>query len=169
MIDLVPIDVPNLHRIAAREPVDFGAVEVSAGSLPPRHVALRSLAHLDAGVPALWCLPFLIMPGSHDVILGGCTFKAAPVRGSVEIGYGVAPSHRGRGVASAAVARLLKIAASTGMVREIVAHVLPGNLASAKVVERLGFQRGGPFVDLDGEEVMRWTRRIDACVAMGDS
>ena len=156
MIELTHIDVDNLRRLAAREPVDFGDVAVSAGALPPRHVAVRALTHLDAGTPALWCMPFLIMPRSHDAILGGCTFKTAPVDGRVEIGYGVAPSHRGRGVATAAVTQLLHLAAASGIVRQVIAHVLPGNFASAKVLSRLGFEMGSAFVDTDEEEVVRW-------------
>lgn len=159
MIELIHIDVDNLRRLAAREPVDFGGVAVSAGALPPRHVAVRALTHLDAGTPALWCIPFLIMPRSHDAILGGCTFKTAPVDGRVEIGYGVAPSHRGRGVATAAVAQLLHLAAASGIVRQVVAHVLPGNFASAKVVSRLGFEMGSSFVE-DEEDVVRWTWHV---------
>ena len=156
MIELTHIDVDNLRRLAAREPVDFGGVAVSAGALPPRHVAVRALTHLDAGTPALWCMPFLIMPRSHDAILGGCTFKTAPVDGRVEIGYGVAPSHRGRGVATAAVTQLLYLAAASGIVRQVIAHVLPGNFASAKVLSRLGFEMGSALVDTDEVEVVRW-------------
>ena len=165
MIELIHIDIPNLRRLAAREPVDFGDVAVSAGALPPRHVAVRALTHLDAGTPALWCIPFLIMPRSHDTIMGGCTFKTAAVDGRVEIGYGVAPSHRGRGVATAAVAQLLHLAAASGIVRQVVAHVLPGNFASAKVVSRLGFEMDGPVVDPDGEEVMRWIWHVTRTAA----
>ena len=160
MIELTHIDVDNLRRLASREPVDFGDVAVSAGALPPRHVAVRALTHLDAGTPALWCMPFLIMPRSHDAILGGCTFKSAPIEGRVEIGYGVAPSHRGRGVATAAVTRLLHLAAASGIVRQVIAHVLPGNFASAAVLSRLGFEMGGSFVDTDEEEVVRWTWHV---------
>ncbi|MDR7135623.1 RimJ/RimL family protein N-acetyltransferase [Lysobacter niastensis] len=160
MIELTHIDVDNLRRLAAREPVDFGDVAVSVGALPPRHVAVRALTHLDAGTPPLWCMPFLIMPRSHDAILGGCTFKAAPVDGRVEIGYGVAPSHRGRGIATAAVTQLLYLAAASGIVRQVIAHVLPGNFASATVVSRLGFEMGSSFVDTDDEEVVRWTWHV---------
>lgn len=160
MIELIHIDLHNLRRLAARKPVEFGDIAVSAGALPPRHVAVRALTHLDAGTPALWCVPFLIMPRSHDAILGGCTFKTAPVDGRVEIGYGVAPSHRGRGVATASVAQLLHLAAASGIVRQVFAHVLPGNFASAKVLSRLGFEMGSSVVDADGEDVMCWTWHV---------
>lgn len=160
MIDLIPIDVDNLRRLADREPVDFGDIQVAAGALPPHHVAKRSLSHLQAGIPSLWCTPFLIVTRSRDAVLGGCTFKTAPMQGRVEIGYGVAPSHRGRGVATAAVAELLRIASASGIVRQVVAHVLPRNLASSRVVSRLGFEQETALVDADGEEVVPWVWHV---------
>ena len=90
-------------------------------------------------------------------MLGGCRFKGAPVDGSVEIGYGVAKSERGRGIATAALTKLIEMAASTGEVGQIVAHILPSNIASSKVVAKLGFSKGQSFVDSDGELVVCWT------------
>jgi RimJ/RimL family protein N-acetyltransferase len=73
-----------------------------------------------------------------------------------EISYGVARSERGRGVATAAVGRLVQMAVATGLVQQVIAHVLPANIASTKVVARLGFLSGQPFVDTDGETVVPW-------------
>jgi RimJ/RimL family protein N-acetyltransferase len=159
-VELAQIDLANLRRLAASESVDFGAMEVPEGAIPPARVASRALAQLDGGTPALWCTPFLILSKSRDVVLGGCTFKGMPVEGCVEIGYGVAASVRGRGIATAAVQQLLHIAASSGIVREVVAHIVPDNWASAKVVSRLGFSKGDPLVDPDGETVVRWAWRV---------
>jgi len=159
-IELSQIDLANLRRLAASEPVDFGDIEIPEGAIPPARVASRSLTQLEGGTPALWCTPFLILSKSREVVLGGCTFKGMPVNGTVEIGYGVAASQRGRGIATAAVAQLLQIATLSGNVQEVVAHIVPDNLASAKVVSRLGFSKGDPLVDPDGETVVRWTWRV---------
>ncbi|GAP65578.1 hypothetical protein MBSD_n0868 [Mizugakiibacter sediminis] len=160
MIRLVPLDLPNLRRLAAGEPGDFAGMTVHEGGPPPRHVAARALAQLEAGTPAAWCVPYLIVPASRDAVLGGCGFKTAPVDGSVEISYGVAKSQRGRGIATAAVGELLRLAADSGVVREVVAHVLPDNVASSRVVARLGFAPGPAFVDTDGATVVRWAWRL---------
>lgn len=160
VVALSKIDLDNLRRWAASEPVDFGSMAVADGAMPPPRVASRALAQLEAGTPALWCTPFLILSESRDVVLGGCTFKGMPADGTVEIGYGVAESLRGRGIATAAVAQLLQIAAHSGIVKEVVAHIVPDNLASAKVVSRLGFSKGNSLVDPDGETVVRWTWRV---------
>ena len=97
------------------------------------------------------------MAKPSGAILGGCGFKGFPINGDVEIGYGVAESARGRGVATLAVAQLLGLAAASGIVQQVVAHILPDNAASSKVVSRLGFSRGPTVVDPDGETVVRWT------------
>ena len=149
----MPLDLPNLRRLAASEPADLVAQQ---GALPPPHVAARSLSQLDAGVPAFWCVPFLVVERDSREILGGCTFKGEPIGGRVEIGYGVALSARRRGIATAAVSHLLRLAAASGLVRHVDAHILPGNIASTKVVSRLGFSPGERIVDQDGELVVHW-------------
>lgn len=159
-IELSQIDLVNLRRLGASEPVDLGGMAIPEGAMPPVHVALRALAQLEGGTPALWCTPFLILSESRDTVLGGCTFKGMPVDGSVEIGYAVAANSRGRGVATAAVGQLLQIAAQSGLVRVVVAHIVPGNVASSRVVARLGFSKGDSLVDPNGETVVRWTWRV---------
>jgi RimJ/RimL family protein N-acetyltransferase len=159
-IELSQIDLFNLRRLAASEPVDFGSLTLSEGALPPPRVASRALAQLELGTPALWCVPFLIISRARQIALGGCTFKTMPIDGTVEIGYGVAESQRGRGIATAAVGQLLQMAALSGLVQEVVAHILPENAASSRVVSRLGFTRGDPVVDPNGETVVRWAWRV---------
>ncbi len=101
----------------------------------------------------------MIVAADSSAILGGCRFKGIPISGSVEIGYGVAVSERGRGVATAAVETLLGLAAANGAT-QVVAHIVPDNVASAKVVSRLGFSSGHPILDQDGETVVPWSFQI---------
>ena len=155
MFELVLIDLPNLRRLAASEPVDLGNIQILDGALPPARVATHSLAQLAIGTPAHWCAPFLIV--SRNAVLGTCRFRGAPTNGSVEIGYEVAESQRGRGVATEAVKRLLEIAILSGRVKEVFAHIVPENVASSKVVSRLGFSKGDLLVDHDGETVALWS------------
>lgn len=156
-LSLVPLDLPNLRRLAASEPASLQAL---AGALPPAYVAASALSQLRSGTSPNWCVPFLIVATGSGDILGGCRFKGEPVDGRVEIGYGVAEAARGRGVATSAVSRLLGLAASSGRVHQVDAHILPDNIASSKVVSRLGFSRGGLIVDPDGELVVHWAYRI---------
>lgn len=166
-IVLVPMAQADLHRLAASEPLHLGPIGVPEGALPPPRTAVRALAQLQAGAPPMWCVPYLIVPATRDEVWGGCGFKFAPRDGSVEISYGVARSQRGRGVASAAVSRLLDLAMGSGIVDEVVAHILPDNIASTRVVEGLGFARGPLVIDHDGEAVVRWSRTVPLQAAGG--
>jgi len=154
-IELLQLTREELLGLARKAPADYfaGAPE---GALPPPHVADRALKQLEAGVPAFWCAPFLIIARPEGTILGGCTFKGMPSNGDVEIAYGVAKSMRGRGIASAAVAQLVKLAAADRSVQQVVAEILPSNISSSKVVAGVGFMARGTFIDTDGETVVRW-------------
>ncbi|WP_407928253.1 GNAT family N-acetyltransferase [Collimonas silvisoli] len=78
------------------------------------------------------------------------------------MGYGVARSQRGRGIATSAVRQLLQFAASDGAVQQVFAHILLGNVASSKVVDRLGFSRGHTFIDIDGAAVVHWAWQVSS-------
>jgi RimJ/RimL family protein N-acetyltransferase len=156
VIQLEQIDIRNVERIARSEPLDFGAMMILDEALPPSHVAARSLMHLAAGTSPFWCVPFLILGEAKDRVLGGCGFKTAPIDGRVEIGYGVAVSERGKGIATAGISHLLQLAQSSGEVREVIAIILPDNIASAKVVSRLGFELTSQVLDEDGEVADQW-------------
>ena len=87
--------------------------------------------------------------------LGG--FYGPPVDGRVEIGYAVAPSRQGRGIATAAVEILLGRAVEAG-VSVVVAHTLAGVNGSTVVLGRTGFVRSSGHDDPDLGEVWRWER-----------
>ena len=156
VIELEPIDLRNIERIARSEPVDFGTMHVLKEALPPPHVAARSLLRVAAGTPAFWCVPFMMLPAARDRILGGCGFKTAPIDGRVEIGYGVAVSERRQGIATAGLTKLLQLARQSGEVDELVAVIYPDNIASANVVSRLGFTLDSQVIAEDGELANQW-------------
>jgi len=157
-LTLILLDLPNLTRLSSCEAVDLGDLRVLDDALPPPRIAEHALSQLKIGTPAEWCVPFLIV--SDNAVLGTCRFRASPADGCVEIGYEVAASQRGRGIATQAVRQLIHIAASSGQVKQVVAHIVPENLASSKVVSRLGFLRRDTPIDHDGTTVVLWTLSI---------
>jgi RimJ/RimL family protein N-acetyltransferase len=159
-IELVPISEADLCRLARGEPVELEALAVAEGALPPPKTVARALAQRALATPALWCVPFLVVSASRATVLGACGFKTAPADGRVEISYGLARAERGRGVATMAIGQLLERAAASGEVKEVVAHIVPGNVASSRLVTRLGFTPEGLLDDADGEQVMRWIWRV---------
>lgn len=128
-------------------------------ALPPPHVLSRVIQQLAEGCPPLWICTFVIIRTSDQRIVGGCGFKGQPVKGRVEIGYGVSPSCRRQGAAATAVAQLLNFAFSAGAT-EVVAEILPDNQASTGVVEKNGFSRAGTIADESGTLVVQWVSKL---------
>ena len=131
------------------------------GALPPRHVAQRALRLLSEGESEEWCSTFFMTLEPEGIVVGACGFKGPPSQGQVEVGYGVAPSMRKQGYASAALRSLLNIAFCSGEVTEVLAEVSPSNEASSRVVEKLGFVSTGTRVDEEGEVVVQWVARSE--------
>jgi RimJ/RimL family protein N-acetyltransferase len=74
-------------------------------------------------------------------VIGDCGTKGwTDEDGRVEIGYGLAPPYRGRGFGTEAVAALVAWVRSQPGVRAVTGEVEVGNLASRRLLERLGFE-----------------------------
>lgn len=102
--------------------------------------------------------------GSHlffdedGALVGFGGFKGPPADGRVEIGYAVAPSRQGRGIATAASRWMIERARESG-VGTVVAHTLAAPNASTAVLERCGFVHVDTTGDPDGDvtdDVFRW-------------
>ena len=135
------------------------AARTADGALPPAFVAQRSLTQLQEGKGEYWCSTFYIVRDADNFVVGGCGFKDVPLRGRVEIGYGVSPACRNQGVATHAVRELLHLAFATDAVSEVLAQVSPANAASTRVVQKLSFVKGEAAADESGELVVRWVLR----------
>lgn len=70
-------------------------------------------------------------------IVGGAGFHSPPQDGIVEIGYGIVPSARGHGFATAAAREIINIARAEG-VRRAIARTETTNPASMKVLANIG-------------------------------
>jgi ribosomal-protein-alanine N-acetyltransferase len=108
----------------------------------------------DGGVDPGW-MSFLFVEPDEGALIGFGGFKGAPVDGVVEIGYSVAPSHRGRGYATAAAGALIDRARVHG-VEMVLAHTLAERNASTGVLAHLGFRRVDEIDDPDEGPVWRW-------------
>ncbi len=104
-------------------------------------------------VPAAWG-PHLYFD-ADGALVGNGGWKGPPVNGSAEIGYAVAPSRQGRGIATAAVRTFIDQAKSAGL-QVVVAHTLPRESPSTSVLKHCGFRQVGESIDPDEGEVWRW-------------
>ncbi len=155
-VTLLPISQFELAELAQGGVPARAQHHAGADALPPTFVAARALEHLANGKPLHWCSTFYIVRSEDQMIVGGCGFKDAPVNGVVEIGYAVAASCRNQGIATQAIAALLKYAFAGDEVHQVLAQINPDNIASSKVAEKTGFVRAGNIVDDDGEVLVQW-------------
>jgi len=158
-VTLEPLTRPDLVRLARGATSARLAARTLTDALPPPFVAQRALARLAAGQDGYWCGVFHIVRSADAAVIGGCGFKGAPVDGRVEIGYGVAPACRRRGVATQAVRELVRLAFARADVTAVLAQVNPDNVASTRVVVTLGFAGGAASRDHEGEMLVPWVLR----------
>lgn len=146
MIELVPV-TPAVAR-AVVDGTDLGDLpHVPDWPHADTADALRPLAdHPDDTGPGT----FLVL--HEGLVVGDCGWFGPPDdAGEVEIGYGLAPSARHKGLGTAAVQALLEWVRGQGAVH-VRAEVLPGNEASLRLLARLGFE---PVEERAGHVVLR--------------
>ncbi|MFR9800909.1 GNAT family N-acetyltransferase [Pseudonocardia sp. RS010] len=109
---------------------------------------------LAGGTPPEWFSHLIVEPDTEQVVgLGGYT--GPPRDGAVEIGYSVAPGHRGRGHATAAAAAWIASARARGATR-VVAHTLAEEGPSTAVLRRCGLTRVAQLQDPEDGLLWRW-------------
>ena len=106
-----------------------------------------------------WIHGFVLVHRATNSVIGKCGFKGPPgADGAVEIAYGVAPEHQGKGYATEAAEALVSYAFGNGQVSVVRAHTLPEPNASTRVLTKCGFQRVGEVIDPEDGLVWRWER-----------
>jgi ribosomal-protein-alanine N-acetyltransferase len=111
------------------------------------------------GLAASWWSPFLVVYPESPAVIGLCGFKGpAAADGMIELGYGIAPAFRGRGLATEAAAALVNEARRCVRLARVIAHTLPETNASARVLLKLGFFRAANVNDPEDGVIWRWER-----------
>jgi len=134
--DLARVLVENREFLAPWEPERDPAYATAEHQ---ERVVGHALAEHEAG----WCVPFVVL---HDGDLVGRVTVADVVRGpflSGHLGYFVAQAVNGRGVATDAVGRVLRLAFTDLGLHRLQAATLLTNAASQTVLQRNGFERIG--------------------------
>jgi RimJ/RimL family protein N-acetyltransferase len=138
-LELAAIDVAEAERIVARRP---SGDDVWAGDFPFEGDVgavggfLRATAAHGEQQPFGY---YRISQLSDGRAIGGIGFKGQPADGCVEIGYGLAPSARGKGYAAEALIALLSVAIDHG-VSKVIADTTLDNIASQRTLIRAGFR-----------------------------
>jgi len=105
-----------------------------------------------------WVHGFVARDVETGEVVGQGGFKGPPRGGVVEIAYGTNPDHRGNGYATETAAALVEYAFSREDVRIVIAHTLPDNVASQRVLAKCGFERIGEVVDPEDGVVWRFEK-----------
>lgn len=137
-----------------------------AGQVPPGAAAL---ADSDiAPAPVLSMLAELsdrigqnFAPNAWIIVEDGClagliSLVVVPEDRTVRIGYGVAPSYRGRGVASRATGHLLTLMREDSRVDAVLAETAVDNPASQHVLRINGFAEAGSRTDPEDGDLICW-------------
>ncbi len=94
------------------------------------------------------------------VLVGMGGFKGAPADdGAVEIGYGIAPGHRGQGLATLAAEAMVRRAFEDPRVTVVRAHTLAEPNPSTRVLHRVGMVRVAEHVAPEVGPVWLWELR----------
>jgi len=92
----------------------------------------------------------------ENTLIGNCGYKGPPKEALVEIGYEVIPAFRGIGLATEIAAVLLDNAFNHPEVNRVIAHTLPEENASCKVLRKCGFHFVSEVEDPVDGLIGRW-------------
>lgn len=124
------------------------------GFSPPEVIAmLREVAEAvqrTSEAPVAWLIV------EDAVAVGMVSFTKALPDGRYELGYGVAPTHEGRGITTQALALLLEAARRDGR-GVLTAETSIDNPASQRVLEKNGFVRSGTRDNPEDGPLICWS------------
>ncbi|MBC9910766.1 GNAT family N-acetyltransferase [Chitinophaga varians] len=151
-----PCRLPLITAIYLQDPQ---AVTLLNASIPPEwpqaelkellpHL-IELLQHDPKSFP--WLL-WAIVSAADNTVMGDIGFKGRPdENGMVEIGYSLLPAHRNQGYMREAAAALITWAFQQPFVKSIEAECEVDNIASGKVLQRLGMRQTGMQ-----DNMLRW-------------
>jgi RimJ/RimL family protein N-acetyltransferase len=150
---MLPIELPK-HGIRLRRmrPDDAAALAKSRSdpksaqfaswevpfSIDKATEVIASMNDVEIPPPGRW-MNIAIADAATDVYLGDCGVHLSDNERSAELGYTLSPAARGRGIVTAAATAIIDWLFSDPQRARITADLHPDNIASARVVERLGF------------------------------
>lgn len=153
-IDAGTVMLLPVTRRMAQEVLDGGPI-TSTFEEGARHGripgAMGAAIHdIDSGAAAVLPTVWLVIRRADGLIVGDMGTHGPPDSdGSVEIGYSLAPSTRGQGIGTAAVAALVSRLTSVPEIRQLTAITGSQNTASRRLLERQRFHLTGPLPGTD--------------------
>lgn len=158
---LIPAKTSHLESLIASQTAFDGLYSfVADGYLEFPGTLETALEHLKSGItqPEWGTHLFTTIEDKTLIGLGG--YHSAPnVEGVVEFGYGIAPSYRGRGLATEAARALIDHAFDDPQVKIVIAHTLARSSASTRVLIKSGLLPVTEMIDPEEGPIWRWEIR----------
>lgn len=86
---------------------------------------------------------YVVADKESGTMIGGCVLTPHPQDASATLGYWIAASSTGQGLATEAAAALVRVAFEVDRLELVEVHSVSANERSARVAERLGFVHDG--------------------------
>jgi RimJ/RimL family protein N-acetyltransferase len=158
-VTLRPVTRRLAHDVLDGRPITRTFEEGSLHDRIPQAMGV-AIRDIDSGAAAVLPTVWLIVRRTDGRILGDLGTHGPPdSEGCVEIGYSLAPSARGQGIGTAAVAAFVRRLAQEPGIRRLTAVTGVQNTASRRLLERQGFHLTGP---LPGTDEVRYTRSLSS-------
>ncbi|MCX4474195.1 putative ribosomal N-acetyltransferase YdaF [Micromonospora sp. MW-13] len=134
-------DVAGMYRLHRRP-------EVVANRVPPEPPSLAEIERRCRLAESRWLAgvsaDLVILDAATGELVGGCAlYYDEPMTGQAMIGYSMLPAGRGRGLATRAARLVAGWAFDEVGISRIWAGTRPENVASQRVLEKVGFSREG--------------------------
>jgi ribosomal-protein-alanine N-acetyltransferase len=157
MPTVISLPTPRL-RLVLKTPAEVRADIESMDAAEKAQLSADWLARLRISTASdPWVHGFSIVHLDTGITVGQCGFKGPPdADGVVELAYGVASDHEGKGYATEAARALAAYAFSIDRVKLVRAHTLPASNASNRVLTKCGFQFVGEINDPEDGLVWRF-------------
>ena len=158
------MQIPSERILLALQSVDEVRAMLAGLSDDDRaEVSADWLARVTASTVAdPWLHGFSVIARESAETVGKAGYKAPPdADGMVEIAYGIAPEHQGKGYATEAAAAMTSYAFGTGDVQLVRAHTRPRINASTRVLEKCGFRCLGDVIDPEDGLVWRYEQTLE--------
>lgn len=131
---------PRLARVALEDRAKLGRmIGASVPETWPGADFARMLPRIARGASP--GTTRLAVHAADETLIGETGFHGPPdSSGTVEVGYSIVPAYRGRGFATEATRALISASLARPEVRRVTAECLDDNLASLRVLEKLGMR-----------------------------
>lgn len=157
MIELIPLDQALADQLAAGDFSSFGETGLPGplAQIVANMAGMQAALYRKTGATPPW-IGYLARDPAQQALVGGCSFVNRQ-GAQVEIAYFTFPGLEGRGIGGRMAEALVEIAWDDPALDEVIAHTLPQENASTRILRRLGFARAGEAVDPDEGAVWLWT------------